>query len=431
MTTISELREALQSVPVALLDEDDQRVMTETLVSLDALERFDVVPTVVAFVGSSGSGKSALVNAALAAEISPSGPIRPTTDVVTMIGSSGPVSLPSASEYLHLSSVRTGLLVIDTPPWEHDPRAVAAAVGVADLVVVVVTPSRYADASVAELVAAIPSGQPSAVVLNRIDVAEDDRTELLASFADRFNTSVVLIDEGESMDRAVNELLDALNINSVEYQRSAILRSAAAAGAGYLAKRVVETVDLLARFERTLQTATVPSIGVATLPILDTWDATRSAIVKRSVGAERSIDESMMASGGPLATNLLETLPPIEPEDISSALETWKDDTVDVFQAEARVRWRKRAAADMLDRFAWRVAINSDVQSPPRFRRVMGDRLDRCSSGARDAIDQLLNEPLDRRLDAWRQAGADIGSYAPGILLSLSESFDPDGAAHG
>ena len=431
MTTISELREALQAVPVALFDEDDQRVMTETLVSLDALERFDVVPTVVAFVGSSGSGKSALVNAALADDIAASGPIRPTTNVVTMIGSSGPVSLASESEYLHLPSVRPGLLIIDTPPWEHDSQAVAAVVGVADLVVVVVTPSRYADASVADLVAEIPSGQPSAVVLNRIDVAADDRSELLASVADRFATPVVLIDEGESMDGAVEELLDALNIDSVEYQRSAVLRSAAAAGAGYLAKRVVEAVDLLARFERTLQAATVPSIGVATLPILDTWDSTRSAIVKRGVGAERSIDESMMASGGPLAANLLDTLPPIEPQDISRVLDTWKDETVRAFQAEARVRWRKRAATDMLDRFAWRAAINGDVQSPPRFRRVMGDRLERCSATARDAIDQILNEPLDRRLDAWRQAGADIGSYAPGILLSLSESFAPDGAARG
>lgn len=431
MTTISELREALQSVPRALLDEDDERVMTETLVSLDALERFDVVPTVVAFVGSSGSGKSALVNATLSEEISASGPIRPTTDVVTMIGSSGPVSLASESEYLHLPSVRTGLLVIDTPAWEHDREAVAAVVEVADLVVVVVTPSRYADASVADLVAAIPSGQPSAVVLNRIDVAEDDKGDLLASVSDRFATSVVMIEEGESMDRAVDELVDALHIDAVEYQRSAILRSAAAAGAGYLAKRVVETVDLLARLERTLKTATVPSIGVATLPVLDTWDATRSAIVERSVGAERSIDESMVASGGPLAVNLRDALAPIEPDDVSIALDRWKDETVDAFGAAARVRWRKRAATDLIGRYSWQVAINSDVQSPPRFRRVMGDRLERCSSKARDAIDQLLNEPMDRRLDAWRRAGADIGSYAPGILLGLSESFDPDGGSRG
>lgn len=431
MTTISELREALQSVPGALLDEDDQRVMTETLVSLDALERFDVVPTVVAFVGSSGSGKSSLVNTALGAEISASGPIRPTTDLVTMIGSSGPVSLPAESEYLHLSSVRTGLLVIDTPPWEHDRQAVAAAVGVADLVVVVVTPSRYADASVADLVAAIPSGQPSAVVLNRIDVAQDDREDLLGSVTDRFATSVVLIDEGEPLDGAVDELLDTLNIDSVEYQRSAILRSAAAAGAGYLAKRVTGTVDLLGRLERTLEKATLPSIGVATLPILDGWDDTRSAIVERCVGAESSIDESMTSEGGPLAANLLDTIPPIDPAGESSALDEWKSQTVDAFVVEARIRWRRSAASELIDRFAWRAAINSDVQTPPRFRRIMGDRLDGCSGKARDALDQLLNEPLERRLAAWREAGADIGSFAPGILLALSDSFAPKSASRG
>ena len=431
MTTISELREALESVPSALLDEDDRRVMTETLVSLDALERFEVVPTVIAFVGSSGSGKSSLVNAALGAQISPSGPIRPTTDLITMIGSSGPVSLPAESEYLHLPSVRTGLLVIDTPPWEHDSGGVAAAVGAADMVVVVVTPSRYADASVSELVAAIPSGQPSAVVLNRIDVPVGQRDDLLSSVTDRFGSSVVLIDEGEPMARAVEDLLDTLNIDPVEYQRSAILRSAAAAGAGYIARRVEETVDLLARLERTLDGATAPSLGVATLPILDSWDQTRAAIVERCAGAQSSIDELMLIDGGPLAENLLDTLEPIDTTPVSEALDGWIAETVTGFTDAARIRWRRSAATDQISRFSWRVAINSDVQTPPRFRRVMGDRLGGCASEARDALDELLNHSLELRLEAWKQAGDEIGSYAPGVLLSLSNSFAPKGSSRG
>lgn len=431
MTTISELRGALESIPVVLLDEDDRRVMTETLVSLDALERFDVVPTVVAFVGSSGSGKSSLVNSALGTEISPTGPIRPTTDVITMIGSSGPVSLPAESEYLHLPSVRTGLLVIDTPPWEHDPAGVTAAVGAADLVVVVVTPSRYADASVSNLVAAIPSGQPSAVVLNRIDVARHEREELLASVADRFGASVVRIDEGEPMDAAVDELLDTLDIDAVEYQRSAILRSAAAAGAAYLAKRVTETVDLLARLERALASATVPSLGVATLPILETWDQTGTAIVERCVGAMTSVDESMVVDGGPLAANLLDSLPSIDGGKIAASLDVWKDGTVSTFTQASHIRWRRKAALDQIERFSWRVSVNSDVQTPPRFRRVMGDRLGSCTSQARDALDGALTTPLEGRLEAWSDAVAGIGSYAPGILLSLSDAFAPGGTQRG
>ena len=431
MTTISELREALESVPRVLLDENDRRVMAETLVSLDALEQFDVVPTVLAFVGSSGSGKSALVNAVLGADISSSGPVRPATELITMIGSSGPVSLAAESEYLHLPSVRPGLLVIDTPPWEHDPAGVRAAVAASDLVVVVVTPSRYADASIAELVAAIPSGQPSAVVLNRIDVSDDDRVPLLESVRARFGSSVVCIDEGDDMDEAVEALIGLLRIDSVEYQRAAVLRSAASAGADYIARRVAETVDRLAQLERALDRASAPSLEVATLPILERWNDTRAAVVERCFGAMSSIDASMVADGGPLAENLQELLPAVDPDPIASSLDSWRAAVSESFIGAARIRWRRNSAIDQIRRFSWRVGMNSAVQTPPRFRRVMGGRLASCAAKAHEGLDALLNEHLEARLSSWREAGADIGVYAPGVLLALSESFVPEDPRRG
>ena len=60
MATIDELRTALGAVPMVLLDTEDQRVIGDALTTLDALEAIDVVPTTLAVVGSSGSGKSTI-----------------------------------------------------------------------------------------------------------------------------------------------------------------------------------------------------------------------------------------------------------------------------------------------------------------------------------------------------------------------------------
>lgn len=75
--------------------------------------------------------------------------------------------------------------------------------------------------------------------------------------------------------------------------------------------------------------------------------------------------------------------------------------------------------------------MNSAVQTPPRFRRVMGGRLASCAGKAREELDALLNEQLEARLSSWREAGADIGVYAPGVLLALSESFVPEDPRRG
>ena len=112
MTTIGELRTLLLEVPDVLIDVDDTRVLADAITSLDALEGIDVVPSVIAFVGSSGSGKSALVNAVLGVDATETGVLRPTTLRPLMVGGSGPVSLSAESEYLHLPDARPGILVI-------------------------------------------------------------------------------------------------------------------------------------------------------------------------------------------------------------------------------------------------------------------------------------------------------------------------------
>ena len=53
----SDLRSALDGVPVVLLDDDLQRVLSDAIAALDALEVFAAEPAVVVVVGAAGSGK--------------------------------------------------------------------------------------------------------------------------------------------------------------------------------------------------------------------------------------------------------------------------------------------------------------------------------------------------------------------------------------
>ena len=162
MTTIADLRSALLDIPTPLLGPDERRVRDEALASLEALSQFDIVPVAVTFVGSSGSGKSTIFNVCVGFDASPASVVRPTTTNIVMAGGSGPVSVAVESEYVHAINARPGVVFIDTPSWEHSAEAVEAAMDVADLVVVVVTPSRYAYAEVARLVASLPDGRPAA-----------------------------------------------------------------------------------------------------------------------------------------------------------------------------------------------------------------------------------------------------------------------------
>lgn len=424
MTSIADFRRTLASVPRVALDTDDLRVLTDSLNSLDALERIDVVPTTVAIVGSSGSGKSLIVNAVVGHDVAPVGVVRPTTTRATMYGGSGPVSLASRSEYVHVPSMRAGLLIIDTPAWEHDPQAVRAAVVAADLIVVVATPSRYADASFAALLDEIPARRPSAVVLNRIAVADRDRDPLVVSVRETLGAEVIQLDEGGDVIDAVGDLLDALPIDSQGYQRATVLRNAAAAGGRFVAKAIASSAAELARLERTLAGVGDSTFSRTVFTVYDDWHLTRNELAAEARRAIDHLDGQIVGDPGPdLASRIRSQLAPFDAERVARDLDAWMQGCCDVFRDEARVRLWKRSAHEMLDRFGWRRSINSSVEVPGRMRRVMGNRMVATAAACRSDLEAVLDGALARRRAEWLDAVAELNSYAPGDLLALSEEF--------
>lgn len=424
MTSIAEFRRALAEVPAVLLSADDQRVLVDARVMLDVLEGIDVVPKSIVFVGASGSGKSSIVNATMGSDIAEVGVRRPTTDLVSMYGSSGPLSLAARSEYVHVPAVRAGLVLIDTPPWEHGREDVRSAMAVADLGVVVVTPSRYADASVAELVADLPAGRPAAVVLNRITSVDDERATLTASVAERFGSDVVEVEEHGDLRAAAERLLDTLEVDSVGYERAAIVRSAAAASGRHLAGAATAAAPDVAALRQAIDLVDIEGVVPGIHTVLEEWPATRSEIVRQVTGAMRAVDDRIsISSGVELTDRVRAELPGWEPGLMAADLDDWRQRTVERFTAEARIRWRRAAAQSMLDRYAWRVAINRSVEVPSRMRRMLGPRLDVARDETSGDLATLVEGVVQARVEAWSTHADRLGAFTPGVLSTAADGF--------
>ena len=159
--------------------------------------RLSSAHTVVALAGGTGSGKSSLFNRLASAEFSTVGVTRPVTrDVhacVWGVSGSGPLlewlGVPSRYRYARASALDsgeralTGLVLLDMPDHDsvmsHATKLVDHLVELADLMVWVLDPQKYADAAVHRrfLVPLAGHSEVVAVVLNQADVLAPDQLE--------------------------------------------------------------------------------------------------------------------------------------------------------------------------------------------------------------------------------------------------------------
>jgi hypothetical protein len=161
--------------------------------AISTIERFflprldeKALPLIVALIGSTGAGKSTILNSVAGGPISRVGAVRPTTrdsivwsapahaDRLDWIGTLAPDDHPLASS----------MALVDTPDLdsdlaEHRQRALVIA-DASDALVMVTTAGRYGDARPWEALASVPS-RPLIVVLNRVPTRSSGARNFLAA----------------------------------------------------------------------------------------------------------------------------------------------------------------------------------------------------------------------------------------------------------
>ena len=421
MTPRTRLVEALADIPAELLDEETRGLVGEAMTSLEAADSIDDEPLAVVVVGRSGSGKSTLVNALIKADVSAVGPLRPTTKVTVMAGSSGPASLPSESEYVHVSDAPSGIVLVDTPSWDHDRDAAATAMDLATVIVLVVTPARYADRAVAEIRSRIPKDATTFVVLNRAMRDADDWSELIAS-VEAIHGRVVVVEEGGGFEAVEQAIGSAATPDRSVASRRAVLDRSAAATAKVVAERLTRQATDVGRVE-----AAIAGYGRAVMPrvaVLEDWDETRSNVVAALRGVVAAVDGALVDAGGDLGRRIFEGLSPVTTAEVGASVDAWREEVEEILVSRVRTWWRPKAARELASRYAPRMGIDPEVALPARLVRTLGSRLHAVVDEAHASFETLVASTADNRVDAWTQSASRLGRYTPGNLLTAADAFD-------
>ncbi len=394
---------------------------------------------VVALVGSSGVGKSYLVNAWVRSDVAPSGVFRPTTSEPLVVGGSADDHRLRAFPKATLDSAPpSGVVLVDTPPWEHDPDAVDAVLHVSDVAILVVSPSRYADASTADVATRVTArGVALAVAINR--VPSGGESIVAAASGAGWEVPIVVPEEagtGASIGSLTAFLAETMLRRAEIFEQRRvgavpeIVEAVAGIAAGADERRRAEA-ELLESARSQLSSIGIDGSRVSIVadrvwPEAETrLAAAVDAAVAAAITRFREQHEGEESALGRIdgAAAAIRTTDP-------GAFDTWElavtVDAVDAIRPRLFRRFWRASVADEM----WRLALDLDRPPSRRTRRALGSRLSFIREFAHDGIDDVLKEAATARAtefldalaartiepgDRLREAAADLAAAVAAI----------------
>ncbi len=422
---VTEFRDALDRVPRELLDHEASRILADAMTSADVLERLISAPRSVVLTGCTGVGKSHLVNELVGTEVTAVGVLRPTTRSIVMAGSAGPAPIARECEYVVAPGAPSGLVAVDTPGWDIDPGAVGAALESADIGILVVSPTRYGDATTSALWDSMATVPARLVVLNRMSGSESERSEMVDFVTEQFAVSgISVVDENGEADAFIRTVLaDVAEVDLLD-GKTTIARKSAVSGGRHVAGVVTAAAIDLGRLDQAIDTVTLTTIRNRGMAVRESWLATEQEIMAHIDSSVGTLDKAIVdASGGGIAVRILEDLGAWDRSDTARDLALWRDTAAARFRHDATIRWRRSFTEQLLDQTSWKVGVNTTVQVPKRVAKVMRPNLDRTVTEIHNQLVALANAAVEERLAAWKLRVAQAGSFKPGELLAVSDAL--------
>ncbi|NUU18668.1 ABC transporter [Cellulomonas humilata] len=409
---VADVRLPLETASAPVARADRTRVLDQLDDYLLPRLRDPGAPVLVVVGGSTGAGKSTVVNSLVGAEVSPSGVLRPTTrwpvlvhhplDVrwfssdrvlpsLSRADAAGEQGLAGARPGLRLvasEAVPVGLALLDAPDVdsvEEGNRILAAQLlGAADVWLFVTTAARYADAVPWELLAdAAQRGTHLALVLDRVDVGAEtavgDHLQQMLADAGLASATVIVVPEVALED-------------------------------GLLPEHAVGPIaDFLTR------TATDPAVRAAALA--ETWDGAVADVSRRALDLADAADEQRAADAR--LRSAVTAAYATASEQIAHAT---SDGTL--LRGEVLARWQ-----DVVGTSEW---FRSLEQGVSRLRdRVVGfvrgrrpaepALVEAVAHGLSAVIQDAAEDAAERAHSAWRHDPAGL-ALLDGLALSRASS---------
>lgn len=382
----------------------------------------------IALVGPSGTGRSTVLNALAAEQLSRSGVLRPTTRRAVQWGERG-VRLDE-TDVERVPAPPDGISILDTPPWETDAETVALLIAAADLALVTVNPLRYADEVTAQLVAFCDHvGVPSLLLANR--VPPQDRDVLLADMEDKLGRrpAVALATANHSDGKVrVEDLQDLLR--ELAAQGPAVRAARRSGAVGHLKRAIAPLLDqIVARRERTRDqrfaieavrhesSETIPA-EAAPLP----WPEARLLLAETALDSATETRSALLRS--------VPSMPSVQlPElDAAPALDEWRERTTHGAVELVRFGPVRAVSASSIRRHAWRSAVTTDHRPSWLARVSVEGSWDEMAAAGRAALAALLATPslalCDQALTETEDPDLPDGARLVVLVDSLFREYD-------
>ena len=403
--------------------------------ALEPLQRLVARPgagdaLIVAVVGTSGVGKSRMINLLAGTRVVTAGPLRPTTTEIAVWGDIDPAYLPGRR--VPGPNRPDRLVLIDTPPVEHFPDAVASLLYLVDAVLFVVSPDRYADAVTATLLETIRErGVPTRCVFSASAVPVDglDRVVRDAEMKLRIPVEAIVTDEVEPLQSLVTEMVHSKDqIVAQRDQTAASMTSLRAMDvADVLFERVSAAQVEIDRADAAFAAAKLDRAKLVGATNLD-WDEAADAIASLTRGATNAAVADWRANtdldGLPfdLKSDPTIDLPDIDPEPLTA----WHRSTNEIGRAAMKRRWlhprRARAVRDQL----WRLSIDFDRGPTKPVRKALRDQLADLRTSRNEAFAGAVRLAAVGRLTSLKARLDPLNGVAPEEVAGAASALVPD-----